>query len=305
MNPAIGKVIFDPGEIPPASSSRPGWPWEQVSAPIPNSESPSFCWPKITIVTPSFNQGKFLEQTIRSVLLQNYPNVEYIVMDGGSSDNSMQIIEKYRAFFSYCQSESDGGQAHAISEGFKRATGEIYGYLNSDDVLFPGALRHVARAFLRSPKTGVIYGNRKVIDEDGAVIGRHIWPYFLSRYHWARGQPLAQECCFWRQEIYWKVGGIDPNKFFILDYDLFIRMWMVCNFRKTRAYLGAFRIHGESKTARYADVWERELTSARLRYGLQSPGYFRIRMMNRMDHLQVLIDRLLDRVFGSKLPSIE
>ena len=298
-------VVPNLSKIPPAPFGRKGWPWE--CAPERNSRDVDLLvhWPKITVVTPSFNQGRFLEQTLRSVLLQQYPNLEYIVMDGGSSDNSIAIIDKYRSLLSYSQSKPDGGQAKALGLGFERATGELYGYLNSDDILFPGALRHIARTFLRFPNAGVVYGNRMVIDEAGKVTGRHIWPYLLSRYHWANGQPLAQECCYWRKEVYLKVGGIDRSKFFIMDYDLLYRMWTVSKFCKTRAYLGAIRLHGETKNARYRDVWQRELAKAKLDFGLREPGYFRIRIMNRMDRMQFLFDEMADRVCGSKLPSIE
>jgi glycosyltransferase involved in cell wall biosynthesis len=289
-------------DIPAVPAGKVGWPWQSCAERESKASDERNPWPRITIVTPSFNQGTFLEQTLRSVLLQGYPNLEYLVLDGGSSDDSVGILNRYGRHLAYWHSRSDAGQADAIATGFERATGEIYGYVNSDDILLPGALKHVARKFMRFRKTGVVYGNRLVVDEDGKVIGRHFWPYFLSRYHWACGQPLAQESCFWRKDAYWDVGGIDRSKFFVLDYDLFYRMWMKTRFLKTRAFLGCIRVHGDTKRARHDDIRLQEMALARSRYALREPGYFRVRVMNLLDRAQVSFDTLAERVFGSNAP---
>jgi glycosyltransferase involved in cell wall biosynthesis len=292
-------------DVLPAPAGKAGWPWEGGGDSDPRDANDDFQWPRITIVTPSFNQGKYLEQTLRSVLLQGYPNLEYVVLDGGSSDNSVEILERYAPHLAYWHSERDAGQADAVASGFERATGEIHGYLNSDDMLLPGALRHVARMFRRFPKTGVVYGNRLVIDEEGAVIGRHIWPYFLTRHHWARGQPVAQESTFWRESVYRSVGGIDRTKFFVLDYDLFYRMWTAARFRKTREYLGCIRVHDETKTSRRDDVRLQEMAIAKSRYALGEPGYLRVRIMNRLDRVQTLFDTAAEAMRGHSLPDID
>ena len=122
-------------------------------------------WPRISIVTPSFNQGRFLERTILSVLNQNYPNLEYIVMDGGSTDESVEIIKKYENYLAYWISEKDNGQSDAIKKGFQKSTGEILAWLNSDDIYLSGALRGVAGFFRDGKGTEVVYGNRYIIDE--------------------------------------------------------------------------------------------------------------------------------------------
>ncbi|NVO00781.1 MAG: glycosyltransferase, partial [Geobacteraceae bacterium] len=123
--------------------------------------------PKITIVTPSYNQGRFLEKTILSVLDQGYPNLEYIVIDGGSTDESVEIIKKYADRLTYWVSEPDRGQSHAINKGFERATGEIFGWLNSDDWYHPGALQAVAEAFAANPDVGAVVGAGEMVDEEG------------------------------------------------------------------------------------------------------------------------------------------
>lgn len=284
-----------PAELPAAPAGRAGWPWQPrdaQTAELPKGST----WPRISVVTPSFNQGEFLEATLRSVLLQNYPNLEYIVLDGGSTDDSVDIIRRYAPHLTSWRSERDGGQADAIATGFERATGEILCWLNSDDIFLPGALRTAGAMFRRHPRTDFVYGNRLVIDRSGAVIGRHIWPWRLTAAHWSLGQSLAQEACFWTRELYDKAGGLDRSKFFIMDYDLFFRMWRAGTFRKTSAFLGCLRIHEETKNTRHVDVWQRELAEARLRFGLRQPGYVGARVLNRTDRLQLwLEERMLRR----------
>jgi glycosyltransferase involved in cell wall biosynthesis len=253
-------------------------------------------WPRITVVTPSFNQSEFIETTLRSVLDQNYPNLEYIVLDGGSRDGSVEIIERYAPRLAYWHSQKDAGQADALRTGFAMATGEILCWLNSDDIFLPGALHTVAALFGTHLRTDVIYGNRLVIDRDGNVIGRHIWPWRLMRAHWRDGQPLAQECCFFRRSIYDRVGGVDASKFFIMDYDLFFRMWRVGKFRKTTTFLGCLRIHDAAKNALHVDVWQRELASARIEFGLKEPGYLGRRLLNRLDWLQNCAENVMVRL---------
>jgi glycosyltransferase involved in cell wall biosynthesis len=251
--------------------------------------------PRITVVTPSFNQGEFLEATLRSVLDQNYPNLEYLVLDGGSTDDSVEIIKRYAPRLTYWHSRKDKGQADAIATGFAMSSGEILCWLNSDDILLPGALQLVGTFFRDHPRVDVLYGNRLTIDRAGNVTGRHLWPWLLTRAHWALGQPLAQECTFWRRAIYEQVGGLDRSRFFIMDYDLFFRMWRAGRFRKTSAFLGALRQHEETKNARHVDVWRRELAEAKARYGLRDPGWLGIRVLNRVDGLQRWVENRLTR----------
>ncbi|HAX95810.1 MAG TPA: glycosyltransferase, partial [Prolixibacteraceae bacterium] len=128
-------------------------------------------WPKISVVTPSYNQGQFIEETIRSVLLQGYPNLEYIVMDGGSTDGSVKIIKKYEPWLSYWVSEPDRGQSHAINKGINRAAGEILFWLNSDDLCLPGAFFKAAESFSQYPNQKLVIGQAQIINQYGEVIG--------------------------------------------------------------------------------------------------------------------------------------
>lgn len=206
-------------------------------------------WPKISLVTPSYQQGEFLEQTLLSVLDQDYPNLEYLVMDGGSTDDSVEIIRRHESRLAHWQSEPDGGQAAAVREGLAQSSGEIMAWLNSDDLIFPGTLAYVADYFRQNPDVDVVYGHRIIINERGYETGRWILPSHDSELlPWADFIP--QECTFWRREIYEKVGGIDPEFQFALDWDLFLR------FQKAGArivrlpyFLGGFRIHANQKNA--------------------------------------------------------
>ena len=256
----------------------------------------------ITVVTPSYNQGQFLEATMLSVLRQDYPSLEYIVMDGGSTDASRDIIDHYSRHLSYWNSGPDGGQAAALAEGFARASGEILCWVNSDDILLPGALRHVATLFASKPGADFIYGNRLLIDASGAVIGRHVWPYVVTRWHWAEGQPMAQEACFWRRRLYEEAGGIDRNKAYIMDYDLFFRMWKSGRFRKSSRFLGAARMHEDTKTSKLEHVWRRELAEAVERYELRKPGPIAARIKYRLDQWPIRLETWWNRADSPPYP---
>ena len=252
-------------------------------------------YPKISLVMPSFNQGAYLESAINSVLSQNYPNLEMLIYDGGSTDESVDIIKRYASQISYWQSQADGGQAAALSAGFDRATGDIFCWLNSDDMLLPSALDEVSRAFMQYPKVDFVYSDRRLIDANGKDQGSHVWPRILTSYHWALEQPLAQECCFWRSELYRRVGGINPELYYIMDFDLFYRMWKVGRFKKISPYLGCIRFHDESKHSNAQDILAREMAEAKIKYGLKKPGYIMARILNRFDRLQSLLYRRLLR----------
>ncbi len=205
--------------------------------------------PKISIVTPSFNQGNFIERTLNSVLIQNYPNLEYIVQDGGSSDNTISILEQYASKLKHWESKKDNGQSHAINLGFKHATGEIMAYLNSDDLLLPGSLNYIAEYFNKHPDVDVVYGHRILINGNDYEIGRWTLPKHCSKVlEWADFVP--QETLFWRRTAWEKAGGcIDESFKFAMDWDLIMRLLdSGANMKRLPRYLGAFRIHQQQKT---------------------------------------------------------
>src|SRR3990167_807461 len=209
------------------------------------------CYPKITIVTPSYNQGNFLEATIQSVLNQNYSNLEYIVIDGGSQDASSQIIKKHESYLSYAVSEQDQGQSHAIQKGFDQCTGgcnDIMAYLNSDDTYLPGALEFVANYFHQHPEVDMIYGHRVLIDEHGNEIGRWFTPHH-NHYNLSVLDYVPQETMFWRKRFYDKIGGIDPGFHFAMDWDLLLRIQESgAVIKRVPYFLACFRVHTQQKT---------------------------------------------------------
>jgi len=231
--------------------------------------------PKFSIVTPSYNQGHFIEATILSVLNQSYANLEYIVMDGGSTDGSVEIIKAYESELAYWQSGSDGGQAEAIHNGFTRCTGDIFGWLNSDDILLPGAVEKAARYFSDHPNCKVVIGNSKRIDSNGREIDR-IWPLALDYrriLYWAT--KFDQPASFWTRDIYFSAGGLNTKYQFCFDYDLFLRMSRYARIDICNAYLAALRIHDSTKTANLQHVMRREMAEIRRKNGFLKPNLFR------------------------------
>lgn len=217
-------------------------------------------WPRISIVTPSYNQAPFIEETIRSVLLQGYPDLEYVIMDGGSTDGSVEIIRRYEPWLGYVHVGSDEGQAAAIREGFRHTTGEILAYLNSDDIYLPGALGRAAQFFARRPRVVLANGDAYLVDVNGRAVRR--W-YALrpNRFLTANmcKQNWAQPACFWRSWAYERVGGVDPALRYCLDLDLFIRLMGVGPGRRIPGPpLAAFRLHEQAKSATMLDVYRQE-----------------------------------------------
>jgi hypothetical protein len=207
-------------------------------------------YPKISIVTPSFGQGKFIERTILSILDQQYPNLEYFVQDGGSMDGTLAILEKYQSALSGWVSEKDGGQSHAINQGFARTSGDVMGWLNSDDLLLPDTLKKIADFFNRYPEVDVVYGDRLLIDEDDMEIGRWIMPSHDNEIlSWVDYVP--QETLFWRRRIWDRVGGhVDESYKFAMDWDLLVRFREAgATFSHIPEFFGAFRIHEQQKTS--------------------------------------------------------
>lgn len=204
--------------------------------------------PLISIVTPSYNQGSYLEKTLESVLSQDYPRLEYVVQDGGSTDDTPAVLERYRNRLHHCESVRDNGQADAINRGFARTSGEVMAYLNSDDLLLPGALNAVASYFNAHPDVDVVYGHRVVIDRHGDELGRWVLPaHDDETLKWQ--DYIPQETMFWRRRIWEKVGSIDHSFRFALDWDLILRFQAAgAKFHRLGRFLGAFRVHDTSKT---------------------------------------------------------
>jgi glycosyltransferase involved in cell wall biosynthesis len=227
--------------------------------------------PSISIVTPSYQHGRFLEWTIRSVLLQEYPRLEYVVMDGGSTDETPEILKRYERQLAHVESARDRGQADAVARGFKHTSGEIMAYLNSDDLLAPRALEFVGRFFDEHPQVDAIYSHRVFINEQNVVDSYWILPQHRD-WTMERWDYIPQETCFWRRRIYDQAGGIDPSFQFALDYDLFVRFMKLGRIERVNRFLGAFRRHAASKTAALTEGQVHpEVARVRKQYGIWFP----------------------------------
>lgn len=205
--------------------------------------------PRITLVTPSLNQAAFLERTIRSVIEQNYPNLEYIVMDGGSTDGSVDIIQGYSERLAFWVSEPDGGQSAAINAGWRRSTGDVLAWLNSDDYLLPGTLQWAGEYFSQHIDTWLLYGRASLVDAGGIELGTVGWPY-SRRSMMFRRQCIPQPSAFLRRDALDAVGSLDPDLQYTMDLDLFLRVASVARPVFVPRRVAVMTIHPDAKTSR-------------------------------------------------------
>lgn len=254
---------------------------------------------KISIITPSYNQGEFLEETIKSVLDQNYPNLEYIIMDGGSTDNSVDIIKKYQNRLKYWESKKDQGQSHAINKGFRRATGDIIGWLNSDDLYLPDTLQTVVRFFRQHPDIDMVYGDQIEIDASGQVIRAVRSSNFNRRALIANGISISQPTSFYRRKVFEGVGDLDENIHWNMDFEYVLRI----AFNGYRIFyikqpLAKFRLHSTSKTVTGTSGernHRRLMNQIQKKYLAQYP-YRNIKLICRLFRIKRIFFNL-DRIF--------
>ncbi len=214
--------------------------------------------PKITIVTPSYNQAQYLEQTIRSVIDQKYPNLEYIIVDGGSTDGSVDIIQRYADHLAWWVSEPDHGQTEAINKGLKRATGDWVAWQNSDDIYYPGCFHDLAAAAKKHPGAGLIIGNMMLIDEQDRFHRDicYVKPSYQSLL--AEGMVLANQSAFWHRRVQDKIGLLDESFQCSFDYEWFLRVVQNAECVHVNQIWGAFRLHGETKTSQQGPLFGAE-----------------------------------------------
>ena len=209
--------------------------------------------PKISIVIPSYNQGRFIEETLQSIWSQDYPHVEVIVMDGGSADETVGILQKYTSRIRYWESCADGGQGAAVNKGILRASGDVIGWINSDDIYLPGAFRRVAKAFVKEPGVGVVHGDRFLYSEDSIAIGwTALGAFEPGRY----GYTVCSESAFWSRRINSEHGMfLDESLRFAMDLEWFSRLYYEgFRFKKINSHVGALRLHGASKSSTMQDI---------------------------------------------------
>jgi glycosyltransferase involved in cell wall biosynthesis len=246
--------------------------------------------PRISVVTPSLDQGEFIEQTLRSVLDQGYPNLEYIVQDGGSTDGTLSILDRYEPQLAHLASEPDRGQADAINRGFQKSSGDVLAYLNADDLLLPGSLSTVGRFFADHPDVDVAYGHRIVIDRSGREIGRWVLPpHDDDALRWVDYVP--QETVFWRRRVWRSTGSAMTREFdLVLDWELLLRfLESGAKFVRLNRFIAAVRSHAGQKSQRYVEHGAIECRKLRARYLGRLPSDGEIASAIRPYHLKQLL----------------
>ena len=263
--PSLPNVPYSPqgllNSLPSPPDKSTGWPWTEETKPLTTRMNDGKPWPKISIVTPSYNQGKFIEETIRSVLLQNYPNLEYIIIDGGSTDKTQAILERYSPWLSYVVSEPDGGQSDAIAKGFEMTSGEILAWLCSDDLYLKGALEWVTNQYQINSNIDIICGIANLDQGTG-------WTHWMEmRYQdetptylqlISCGQCVRQPASFWTKEIYQKTEGIDRSLQFCMDYDLLLKLCRVGKAKYIRQDIAWIRLHQDCKSITMHNIHNQE-----------------------------------------------
>lgn len=237
----------------PVPQGKTGWPWTEESPQLPETMPDGRPWPRISIITPSYNQGHLIEETVRSVLLQGYPNLEFIIIDGASTDRSVDIIRKYASWLASWISEPDRGQAHAINQGWARATGDIYAWLNSDDLLVPGSLTRVAAEFSKR-KTDWLCGGCTVIDASGREVVVE-----MPRHHRTLENMIAtweppsysypQMSSYVTGDVIRSAGPLREDLAYVMDHEYWLRLVSLgYSPALVQAVFSCYRLHPESKT---------------------------------------------------------
>ncbi len=254
-------------ELSPPPPDKIGWPWTEESPQLPDSMPDGRPWPRVSIVTPSYNQGEFIEETIRSVLLQGYPDLEYIIIDGGSTDGSVDIIRKYEPWLTYWVSEPDQGQADAINKGFRHSTGELLAWLNSDDVYIDRcAIARIVELSCKYPQADIITGGGLIINEESQWIQviatqRKDQCYKHLRYR----DTILQPSTFFKVRVF-RTVGIDTSLSYAFDWDFFIRASHKFNILPIDHIIAGYRMYGSNKTAAGGAKRAAELLEVTSRY---------------------------------------
>jgi len=283
-------------ELPPPPPGRTGWPWTEESPQAPECMPDGGEWPLITVVTPTYNQGRFIEETIRSILLQGYPNLEYIIFDGGSTDETLEIIRKYEPWISFWVSERDRGQSDAINKGFHRAHGEIIAWLNSDDTYLPGGLQNIARAFAEDSETAMIYGGCNIVDEEGRLNTRYPSRDFDLKILITAWNFIPQPATFFRHDAYRAVGEVDLDLHYSMDRDLWIRFGRQFRARRIEPLVATIRYYDECKTKAISRAGRRERLMICRKYG--GSIFSRVYRQYFMDEIRMGVEFVREKFNG-------
>jgi glycosyltransferase involved in cell wall biosynthesis len=256
-------------------------------------------YPKISIVTPSFNQAQYLERTIKSIVNQGYPDLEYIILDGGSTDGSPEIIERYVRNLSYWRSHPDKGQGNAIWQGIEMATGDVFAWLNSDDVYLPGTLDFIGRYFAEHPACRIVAGNCLRIGEDGRILNKFFCnpsQSVKSMVFW--GCWCLQPAVFWRRDLLLDAGPIDPNLVLAFDSEFAIRYTRLAHWHKVERFLAGIRIHPQTKTSRLRELSNKEHAEYIRRYDYYQAHTIERLMLRAFYRSRYEIQRILVNIFS-------
>jgi len=243
-----------------------GWDADLTLAPAPRSNTDTTGatgQDRISIVIPTLNQGETIEDTLLSIICQDYKNYEIIVMDGGSTDNTGEILDRYRGWITKIVSEPDKGQSHAINKGFKLATGDIYAWINSDDFYLPGAFTKIAGCFRSDPAVRFVVGAGDVVSKEQKFL-KHIPAHQLDTQallNWSNDSWVMQQSCFWAASLWKDAGGVDESLSLLFDLDLWFKFSKLCSTTVIQDKLAVMRFYPEIKTVR-----QRHKTSAELAY---------------------------------------
>ncbi len=270
-------TIYD---LPAAPDELEEWPWRVTGSQEPLNQLDANNLPKISVITPSYNQVGFIEQTIRSVLLQQYPNLEYIIIDGGSADGSVEVIRRYEPWLSYWVSEPDRGQSHAINKGFEKATGQVLCWLNSDDYYLPGALLTAGRTLADGANNYALVGHCLKVYQDGrpAVMLEGCYENRRRLLQFWKGYQMHQPAIFWRREVFEMTGYLDEGLHQIMDFDYWARISGYFDFVNVDCALAGCNYYADAKTgddyARYHSDLKRY--AYRYRGSKLSPEFWRL-----------------------------
>src|SRR5450631_4262678 len=260
-------------DLPPPPSGRRGWPWTEAGPILDVSAPGATDWPSISVVVPSYQQGSFLEETIRSVLLQGYPKLELLVMDGGSSDETIEIIRRYEKWIAGWVSEPDGGQSAAINKGWRRSRGELLTWLNSDDLLLPGWAGATAQTMVAEPDIDLVYCDVQVIDRESLPIWLFAGaPVSIERFvvYWKGA--FAQQGFLMRRRALDACGLVDEQLHFAMDAEYWLRLLTAGRrFLHLGRTLAAFRMHEYAKTATQYSVQMADLIGIITRFRETAP----------------------------------
>jgi glycosyltransferase involved in cell wall biosynthesis len=285
-------------DLPPPPLGKTGWPWTVETPPLPPAHADGSLWPRISIVTPSYNQGQFIEETVRSILLQAYPDLEYVIIDGGSTDQSVEIIRKYEPWLAYWVSEKDRGAPNAINKGLRRSTGSIFAWLNSDDIYREGVLQSIATEFNARPGVEVISGIVRMVSKTGHAhyIGpsalRTLEDFCRISTNWAQSKGIVQPEAFFQANLYRAAGPIREDLEFCYDAMFWISAADIgAQFASVASHWADFRHHPRQKTADLSLAF-RELAHSVFSYCSAKPDMDRGQFVTVCSEVVQLLDRI-------------